>query len=329
MIYKSYQVEQNISFIKEKLVLIYGENLSLIDDLKNEIKSSHKNFEINSYFQEDVIKDQENFFQNILNLSLFEKDKVFFINNATDKILPLVKEIENKIDKQKIFLFSELLDKKSKIRNYFEKSKNTGIVPCYIDNEITLKKIITEKLKHFKNLNTANINIILENSSLSRMKLKNELEKILVYFNNKELQRDKLESLLNLRENENFNDLKDEAIMGNVDKTNELINDTVLEPEKNILYINIINQRFNKILEALYKSEDNNLEKAIDSLKPPVFWKDKPKFLIQAQKWNLEKIREVLKMTYNLELKIKSNYLLNHNILIKKLMIDVCVLANS
>ena len=329
MIYKSYQVEQNINFIKEKLVLIYGENLSLIDDLKNEIKSSHKNFEINSYFQEDVIKDQENFFQNILNLSLFEKDKVFFINNATDKILPLVKEIENKIDKQKIFLFSELLDKKSKIRNYFEKSKNTGIVPCYIDNEITLKKIITEKLKHFKNLNTANINIILENSSLSRMKLKNELEKILVYFSNKELQRDKLESLLNLRENENFNDLKDEAIMGNVDKTNELINDTVLEPEKNILYINIINQRFNKILEALYKSEDNNLEKAIDSLKPPVFWKDKPKFLIQAQKWNLEKIREVLKMTYNLELKIKSNYLLNHNILIKKLMIDVCVLANS
>ena len=122
------------------------------------------------------------------------------------------------------------------------------------------------------------------------MKLKNELEKILVYFSNKELQRDKLESLLNLRENENFNDLKDEAIMGNVDKTNELINDTVLEPEKNILYINIINQRFNKILEALYKSEDNNLEKAIDSLKPPVFWKDKPKFLIQAQKWNLEKL---------------------------------------
>ena len=63
MIYKSYQVEQNINFIKEKLVLIYGENLSLIDDLKNEIKSSHKNFEINSYFQEDVTKDQENFFK--------------------------------------------------------------------------------------------------------------------------------------------------------------------------------------------------------------------------------------------------------------------------
>ena len=329
MIYKSYQVEQNISFIKEKLVLIYGENLSLIDDLKNEIKSTHKNFEINSYFQEDIVKNQESFFQNILNLSLFEKDKVFFINNATDKILPLVKEIENKIDKQKIFLFSELLDKKSKIRNHFEKSKNTGIVPCYIDNEITLKKIITEKLKHFKNLNTTNINIILENSNLNRMKLKNELEKILVYFSNKELQRDKLESLLNLRENENFNDLKDEAIMGNVNKTNELINDTVLEPEKNILYINIINQRFNKILEALYKSEDSNLEKAIDSLKPPVFWKDKPKFRIQAQKWNLRKIREMLKITYNLELKIKSNYLLNHNILIKKLLIDVCVLANS
>ena len=63
MIYKSYQVEQNINFIKEKLVLIYGENLSLIDDLKNEIKSSHKNFEINSYFSRGCHKDQENFFK--------------------------------------------------------------------------------------------------------------------------------------------------------------------------------------------------------------------------------------------------------------------------
>ncbi len=329
MIYKSYQVEQNINLIKEKLVLIYGENLSLIDDLKSSIKVSQNNLEIISNFQDDVLKNQEQFFKSVLNLSLFEKNKIFFISNASDKILPLIQEVEKKIDDQKIFVVADLLDKKSKIRNYFEKSKHTGIIPCYPDNEITLRKIVTEKLKNFKNLNTENINLILESANMNRMKLKNELEKILFFFTNKELQKDKLISLLNLRENENFNDLKDEAIIGNINETNKLINDTVLEPEKNILYINLINQRFNKISEALYNSKNNSLENAIDSLKPPIFWKDKPKFKVQAKKWSLKKIKEVLNKTYNLELKIKSNSLINHKVLIKKLIIDICVMANS
>ena len=134
---------------------------------------------------------------------------------------------------------------------------------------------------------------------------------------------------MNLRDNEYFNDLKDEAIIGNINETNKLINDTVLEPEKNILYINLINQRFNKISEALYNSKNNSLENAIDSLKPPIFWKDKPKFKVQAKKWSLKKIKEVLNKTYNLELKIKSNSLINHKVLIKKLIIDICVMANS
>ena len=232
MINKSYQVEQNINLIKEKLVLIYGENLSLIDDLKNIIKVSKNNLEIISNFKDDILKNQEQFFKDILNLSLFEKNKIFFISNASDKILPLIQEVEKKIDDQKIFVVADLLDKKSKIRNYFEKSKHTGIIPCYPDNEITLRKIVTEKLKNFKNLNTENINLILESANMNRMKLKNELEKILFFFTNKELQKDKLTSLLNLRENENFNDLKDEAIIGNINETNKLINDTVLEPEK-------------------------------------------------------------------------------------------------
>ncbi len=329
MNYKSYQIEQDINLIKEDLVLIYGENLSLIDDLKNKIRNSQQNSEIISNFQDDVLKDQNSFFENILNLSLFEKNKIFFINNATEKILPLIKEVENKIDKQKIFLFSDLLDKKSKLRNYFEKSKNTGIIPCYSDNEITIKKIIIEKLKGFKNLNTENVNLILENTNLNRMKLKNELNKILIYFSDKELQKEKLESLLNLRENENFNDLKDEAIAGNIDKTNNLISDTILEPEKIIFYINLINQRFIKISEAIYNSQNSTLQNAIDNLRPPVFWKDKQKFKIQAQKWDLRKIQKIQGKTYNLELKIKSSSSINHNILIKKLLVDICLLANS
>ena len=49
------------------------------------------------------------------------------------------------ITDNKIYLFSDILDKKSKLRAFFEKSKKYGVVACYPDNEISIRKIIQEK----------------------------------------------------------------------------------------------------------------------------------------------------------------------------------------
>ena len=61
----------------------------------------------------------------------------------------------------------------------------------------------------------------------------------------------KIDSLLNLRENEDFNELKDEALSGNKDKINRLLADTVFEKENNVFYLNTINQRINIIYMKL------------------------------------------------------------------------------
>ena len=114
-------------------------------------------------------------------MSLFENGKVFLIENTNDKILPYIKEIANKNNSQEIYLFSENLDKKSKLRNFFEKEKNTSVIPCYLDNEISIKKIISKELKDYKNLTAENINLILENSNLDRTKVNNELDKIKIF----------------------------------------------------------------------------------------------------------------------------------------------------
>ena len=80
-------------------------------------------------------------FTEVTNISLFEKKKIFLIDQANDKILNIIEELKPKLEEHKIYLFSELLDKKSKLRNSFEESNETGVVPCYQDNEITLKKL--------------------------------------------------------------------------------------------------------------------------------------------------------------------------------------------
>ena len=329
MIYKSYLIEQNINLLDKNLFLLYGVNLGLKNELKDKIKFQNKNAEIINLSQDDIICNIDNFFNEILNISLFDEKKIYFINQVNDKILDAIKIIEPKIDYQKIYLISESLDKRSKIRNYFEKSNNCGVVACYNDNEISFKKIIIERLKNYKGVTAENINLISDKCNFNRDKLNNELDKIYTFFLGKNIDRHKLEILLDNKINNDFSLLKDEAFNGNKIETNKLLSDTIIDSEKNVLYLNIINQRLLKLNEIFKLIGQTSLEKAIDMLKPPIFWKDKPAFLKQAKKWNMNKIKKILNKTYSLELEIKSNSIVNKNILLKKLLIDICNLANA
>ena len=329
MIFKSYLLEKNISLINKDIFLFYGENLGLKNNLKTKIKLNEKNTETILLNQEEIIKNKESFFNEIFNISLFEKKKIYFIEQCNDKILDIIKDIEPKLENQKLYLFSELLDKKSKLRSYFEKSKNTGVVACYDDNEVGIKRIIFDKLNGFEGLSAVNINMIVDSCKLDRVRLDNEINKINAFFVNKKLESSKLEKLLDLGINDDFNILKDEALKGNKLQTNKLLGDTIMDDDKNILYLNIINQRLNKLIETYNLSKSTNLENAMSMIKPPIFWKDKPIFLEQAKKWKLNKVKNILKKTYDLEIQIKTNTSINKNILMKKLLVDICSIANA
>ena len=327
MLYKSYLIEQNIKILNKNFILFFGEKLGIKNELKKKIKIENKNAEIITFYQEEIVKNNHLLHNEINNISLFESEKIFIIEHANDKIFELIKELSANGPTQKIYIFSDLLDKKSKIRNYFEKSENLGAVACYLDNEISIKKIIINALKGFEGLTTQNVNLIIENSNLNRVKLYNELEKIVTFFQNKKIDSEKLEIILDVKENNDFSLLKDAALKGDKLKTNKLLSDTIVDTESNIFYLNSINQRLNKLLEV--KKNTNDLEKIIDEIKPPIFWKDKPDFIAQAKKWNKDKIKLILNKTYKLEIQIKSNSIIDKNILMKKLIIDLCNTANT
>ena len=328
MIYKSFILEQNINSINEKITLFFGVNLGLKNDLKVKIIQHNENSEILRYSQDELLKDKLLFINEIRNISLFEKNKIFFVENVNDKLLELIQDVEFILTDRKIFLFADILDKKSKLRNYIEKSKNCACVPCYEDNEINLKKLINTRLKGYSGLSPYNINLILDHTNLDRSKLNNELDKIISCFVNKNIITEKLEILLNAKTNTDFNKLKDEAFLGNKINTNKLLAQTGMDSEKNIFYLNIINQRLEKLLQ-IYNTDNSKIEEAINSLKPPIFWKDKPSLTIQAKKWDKSKVQKMLNFTFDLEKKIKTNSLIEKNILIKKLLIDICSVANA
>ena len=328
MIYKSYLIEKNINALKENVVLFYGENFGIKKDFKEMIKHKNNNCDFLFFDQKNIIENSKILYSELFNISLFEKNKIFFIENVNEKILEIIQDIQPSLENQRVYLFADVLEKKSKIRIFFEKSKECAVIPCYPDNEITIKNIILERLRGYEGLSSINVNLIQNHVSLDRIKLNNEIDKINAFFLDKKIKSEELSVLLDVNFIDDFNYLKDEALNGNKRKTNALLSDTILEDEKTFYYLSLINQRLQRLYQVK-KSAEANLEIAINNLKPPIFWKDKPHFLTQAKKWDEEKLNSLLKKTYEIEKTIKSNSFLNKQILLKELVINICETANS
>ena len=330
MNYKSYLVEKDYSKLRDnKSILFYGENTGLKNYFKQLIKNNNNETSFINFSQDEILNNENILRRELDNSSLFEVNKIIFLERCNDKILKVLEEYFDLGFNFQTIIFADILEKKSKLRSVYEKSKAYGSVACFPDSQITIQKIIFEKLKDFQGLTQNNINLIVESSNLDRMKLENEIEKIAIYFLDKKIKAEKLIELLNNSTNDDFNELKDEAIKGNRIKTNQLLNNTIIEPDKGVYYLALLNQRFIKLEEINSIKDNANIEETINKIKPPVFWKDKPNLISQIKKWKTKNIKEALRNIYNLELKIKTNSAINNNILIRKLIIDLCNLANA
>ena len=325
MILKSYVVEQNLNILDSyQAILLYGENEGIKDEIKAKIKKLNKESEVINFFETEIIKNKDILYKNIVNDSLFNESKVIFIQLATDKILGEISECLDKKNKTKIFIFSENLEKKSKLRSLFEKEKNLAIFACYEDNERTLVNYINKELLGFKGLTGEIVNLIIGNSNSNRKIIQNELEKIKVFFLEKIISKSKLLEILNIKNNASFNEIRDYALIGRKDKINKLLSEIELLNEDSFLYLNNLNFRVLKLIEIKELNKTfNNYETTIETVKPPIFWKDKPLLLQQLKKWNLKKLNKIATEISDAEILMKKNSQIRNDVVIKNLIITL------
>ena len=326
MIVKSFEIENNIKNIsKYKYVLIYGENIGLKEALKNKIKDFYDKAEKINIYQEDITKNKNIILNEVKNVSLFSEEKIIIINQANEKILFELEDLLDSKENIKIILFGELLDKRSKLRAKFEKGDNFAVIPCYNDNEITLRKLVQNELKSFQNLNSNILDMIINYSNSDRKTILNNIEKIKSFYIKKILSESTLVELLNSDRNEVFENIRDAALSGDKVKLNELLSNFVFSNDDTFIYFNMINYRLNKILEIHkhnFKNEDFSV--AISRFRPPIFWKDKPIYIKLLQKWDKQRVLAALRYLGKIEREIKSNSNINSLTMVKNLITNVC-----
>ena len=311
MIIKSYEINK-INLFKNKIILFYGENNGLKKEKILEIINLQKEKVLSSYEEKEILDKPEILFNNILSKSLFDENKIVTIKRATDKFLKIIEEInENEMEGISIIINSDNLEKKSKLRSFFEKSKKFMCIPCYPDNQQTLIKLAYSffNKKNIK-ISSAMLNSIVNKCKNDRENLYNELEKIELYAKNgKKITENNISKLVNLTENHELSDLVDNFLAKNVNKTISILNENNFNDEDCIIITKIFLNKSKKILNLSEEfKKNNNIDLTISSAKPPIFWKDKEIVKQQIHNWRPENIKKLIYEIFEIELHIKKNF---------------------
>ncbi len=318
MIIKSFNLKENLKK-NINFYLLYGLNSGLIEETTNNILKPNFSKNVFNYDENEILSNKNEFKESILSKSFFDKDKLIIINRASDKILNLIEEIIDKnIDDLVIIIKTGILEKKSKLRKFFESNQNVIIIPFYDDNYQSLSIIAQNFFKEKKiGISTQNINYIIERAKGNRINLNNELKKIENYCQNKKsIEFNEISKLTNLSENYDISELVNQCIARNKNKTLHILNENISVFEDNILILKTFMYKLKRLKKLKIELEKkNNVEMALSSFKPPIFWKEKDIIKQQLKIWPLFQIKLFIKQINDLELLIKKNSEISNRII--------------
>src|SRR6056300_381026 len=315
MLIKSHELK-NFKIKDTDFYLFYGPNTGLIEETINKIFKPIFTKNIINYDEADLLNNIHSFKEMIFNKSFFDDEKFIIINRASNKILDLIQElIESQVTDLKMIIKAGPLEKKSKLRSYFEKNKFTVITAFYEENYQSLL-LMMKKIFKKKQIVVSNeiISLIIERSKGNRISINNEIEKISSYYekNNKINLKDVLK-ITNLAENYDITKIEDK---NHKKKTINILNENNLNSEENILIIRTFLNKLKrlKILKIEYQ-KSKNIEQVLSAARPPIFWKDKDIVKQQLNIWSLSEIKFLIYKVNKLELTIKKNNQISDQIL--------------
>ncbi len=317
MIIKSFELKKDLKN-KSNFFLFYGENEGQKEEIIKNLFLENFDGENIIFEEKQILENKEMFFETCFNESLFTSEKIIQVQRVTSKVFDIIKELsEREINNKKIILNSGLLEKKSKIRQLFEKEKNLICVPFYQDNDYSLYKIANEFFKKNSiSISTENINLIVEKCSGDRKNLQNEMNKILNYcFEKNKITRNEILKLVNLYEEENYFDLIDNCLSKNHIKVCKIINSNNFNKTDSIILIRSFLARLKRLMELKkLQTKLGDINQTINSFKPPIFWKDKKIVEKQIEIWTINGIYELIDEVNNLEIYFKKNSNLSNNL---------------
>ena len=299
--------------------LFYGDNEGLKEETIRKFFEKKYQNKIHRYEEKEILDNINDFYNTVLTKSFFDNEKLIIISRVSDKVRAIIEKlIEKKPDDIQFILNSKNLEKKSNLRKLFEKEKSIICIPFYEDNNQTLNSIVSEFFRNKKiPISQQLINILIERCRGDRKNLNNELQKIEGFsLSKKSITSQEIIKLTNLADNYSASELIDHSLAKNTRKTVTILNENNYSDEDNIIIIRTLLTKLKRLVK-IYElvDEKNNIDQAVASFKPPIFWKDKPLVTQQMLSWKKNQLENLIYESNEIELLIKKNSSVAKNIL--------------
>ena len=334
MIIKSYEVNKKDKVISSNnFYLLYGENVGLKKDIRDLIiNTKNEKAEYITFYENDILSNEENFYNSFYSGSLFSNKKIITIHNCSDKITKHIEKISEKnLEDILLIIYSDILPKKSKLRNFFEKSKKAICIACYLDNDRDLQNIIIAELKK-NNINISReiINLVVEKSNNDRNNLKNEIEKIKAYAHNQnKINLYDIKFLINFSGEHKSDLLVNECLSGNILQYKKILYEFYSNTINQIYLLRILSSKVHRLLNIKKAENDfSNIDSLLNATKPPIFWKDKEVVKRHLKIWKTNRLKTIISEINDTELLCKKHPQVSKMIFLN-LFTKLCKEANS
>ena len=311
-----------------KNVLINGESILLINEAINDIIKGNKNitsFDFNIDSMEDILVEAGYF-------SMFEEEKFIIIRNAnffgSGKISEkdsesLLKYLNNPNSLTSlIFICNEKIDSRKKITKIMKEKYEIKIIPNlkYYEIENRIEKYLVKQ--HYQ-IDKDTIKYIVNNSLNNYDLVMNEVEKIILYYNDPCLiKKEDVENIISKSINTNNFLFVDALIDGDLEKSLALLNDLkVMKVEPTIL-ITLIARDIRIMLNIKNLLDQNKREYEILTELHLMDWQLE-KYLKKAFPYKIKELEGWLEKLANIDFKIKSGKLDKYYAL-ELLILDIC-----
>ncbi|MCB1720968.1 MAG: DNA polymerase III subunit delta [Alphaproteobacteria bacterium] len=298
-----------------RVILIYGPDNGLMKERsaaigKSVVADLNDPFNVATLSTEILAEDPARLPDEAGAISMMGGDRLIRVENAADKLTNLIKDyLQNPSENALVILEAGELGPRSSLRKLCESAKNAAALPCYVEDERDLARLIRETLANAQiNIDQDALTWLTANISGDRAKVRSELEKLITYKGNDNtpVTLDDVTACCGQAGAVALDDLIYATAGHNTAQALKTYRQLMEEGVSFVVILRSLQNHFLRLhlIKSRIESGDS-ADSAMKSLNPPIFFKQQNAFKTQVNRWSKTGLSKVLQKLMDLESQCK------------------------
>jgi DNA polymerase-3 subunit delta len=296
-------------------VLVYGPDDGLVRErckmlTKTVIRDDSDPFAFIDMPGDSLLNNPSRLIDEAQSISLLGGRKVIFVRDADDKIAPIVKDVLAALTAQDNFIVfaGGDLGPRSALRLLCEDAKNAASLPCYVEDERDLSRVIQDAARaEGKTISADAVAYVARHIVGDRGVARQELQKLMLYAGpQKNIDLDDAQNVIGNVADLSIDDLARHAASGQFAPADRILRQALAEGTPAVVILRTLQNYFLRLhVTKLRLQSGIGLDAALAQLRPPLFFKVKDAFAAQVNAWDIAGLEQALSILQTAEARAK------------------------